>query len=163
MSEAEARRAAHIRLGGEEQIREAHREQSGLPLLETLAKDLCYGFRQLRRSPGFTLVAVLTIALGIGMNAGIFSILDALALQPIVVGGQKLASIYPIFQGQRHRNVHNSANMFSYPEYKAYRDQNHTFTGLAGYVPFVITTVRRRTAGGNCRLSGELQLFRRVE
>ncbi len=140
MSELEARRTAHVRLGGAEQIREAHREQSGLPMLETLAKDLRYGFRQLWRSPGFTLVAVLTIALGIGMNAGIFSILDALALQPIVVGGQKLASIYPIFQGQRHRNVHNSPNMFSYPEYKAYRDQNHTFTGLAGYVPFVITT-----------------------
>ena len=140
MSEAEARRVAHIRLGGAEQIREAHREQRGLPLLENLAKDLRYGFRQLRRSPGFTLVAVLTIALGIGMNAGIFSILDALALRPIVVGGQKLASIYPIFQGRRQRNVHNSANMFSYPEYKAYRDQNHTFSGLAGYVPFVITT-----------------------
>jgi predicted permease len=140
MSEAEARRVARIRLGGAEQIREAHREQSGLPLLETLAKDLRYGFRQLRRSPGFTLVAVLTIALGIGMNAGIFSILDALALQPISVGGQKLASIYPIFQGHRHRNVHNSPSMFSYPEYKAYRDQNHTFSGLAGYVPFVITT-----------------------
>ena len=140
MSEAEARRVARIRLGGAEQIREAHREQSGLPLLETLAKDLRYGFRQLWRSPGFTLVAVLTIALGIGMNAGIFSILDALALQPISVGGQKLASIYPIFQGHRHRNVHNSPSMFSYPEYKAYRDQNHTFSGLAGYVPFVITT-----------------------
>jgi predicted permease len=140
MSEAEARRVARIRLGGAEQIREAHREQSGLPLLETLAKDLRYGFRQLRRSPGFTLVAVLTIALGIGMNAGIFSILDALALQPISVGGQKLASIYPIFQGHRHRNVHNSPSMFSYPEYKAYRDRNHTFSGLAGYVPFVITT-----------------------
>ncbi len=140
MNEVEARRVAHIRLGGAEQIREAQREQSGLPPLETLSKDLRYGFRQLWRSPGFTLVAVLTIALGIGMNAGIFSILDALALQPIVVGGQKLASIYPIFQGQRHRNVHNSPNMFSYPEYKAYRDENHTFTGLAGYVPFVITT-----------------------
>ena len=140
MSEAEARRVARIRLGGAEQIREAHREQSSLPLLETLAKDLRYGFRQLWRSPGFTLVAVLTIALGIGMNAGIFSILDALALQPISVGGQKLASIYPIFQGHRHRNVHNSPSMFSYPEYKAYRDQNHTFSGLAGYVPFVITT-----------------------
>jgi macrolide transport system ATP-binding/permease protein len=138
MSEAEARRVARIRLGGVEQIREAHREQRGLPLLETLAKDLHYGFRQLMRSPGFTLVAVLTIALGIGMNAGIFSILDALALQPIVVGGQKLASVYPIFHGQRKRNVHNSPNMFSYPEYTAYRDQNHTFSGLAAYVPFVL-------------------------
>jgi predicted permease len=140
MSEAEARRLARVRLGGAEQIREAHREQRSLPFFETLAKDLHYGFRQLMRSPGLTLVAVLTIALGIGVNAGVFSILDALALQPIVVGGQKLASVYPIFQGQRHRNVHNSGNMFSYPEYKAYRDQNHTFSGLAGYVPFVVTT-----------------------
>ncbi len=142
MSEAEARRLAHVRLGGAEQIREAHREQSGLPVVETLVQDLRYGFRQLARSPGFTVVAVLTIALGIGVNSGIFSILDALALQPIVVGGrQTVASVYPIFQGRRHRNINNSANMFSYPEYKAYRDQNHVFTGFAGYVPFVEATV----------------------
>ena len=124
------------------QIKEAHREQRGLPMLDTFWQDLRYGFRQLRGSPGFTIVAVLTIALGIGVNAGIFSVLDALALRPIVVGaGQTVVSFYPIFQGKRHRNVHGSGSMFSYPEYQAYRDQNHVFSGLAGYVPFVEATV----------------------
>ncbi|MGB9336183.1 MAG: ABC transporter permease [Candidatus Acidiferrales bacterium] len=142
IGEAEARRMAHVRLGGAQQIKEAHREQRGLPLLDTFWQDLRYGFRQLRGSPGFTIVAVLTIALGIGVNAGIFSVLDALALRPIVVGaGQTVVSFYPIFQGKRHRNVHGSGSMFSYPEYEAYRDQNHVFSGLAGYVPFVEATV----------------------
>ena len=142
IGEAEARRMAHVRLGGAQQIKEAHREQRGLPMLDTLWQDLRYGFRQLRGSPGFTVVAVLTIALGIGVNAGIFSILDALALRPIVVGArQTVVSFYPIFQGKRHRNVHGSSSMFSYPEYEAYRDQNHVFSGLAGYVPFVEATV----------------------
>ena len=142
IGEAEARRMAHVRLGGATQIREAHREQRGLPMLDTFWQDLRYGFRQLRSSPGFTIVAVLTIALGIGVNAGIFSVLDALALRPIVVGvRQTVLSFYPIFQGKRHRNVHGSGSMFSYPEYQAYRDQNHVFSGLAGYVPFVEATV----------------------
>ena len=142
IDEAEARRMAHVRLGGAQQIKEAHREQRGLPMLDTSWQDLRYGFRQLRGSPGFTVVAVLTIALGIGVNAGIFSVLDALALRPIVVGvRQTVVSFYPIFQGKRHRNVHGSASMFSYPEYEAYRDQNHVFSGLAGYAPFVEATV----------------------
>jgi len=141
MSEAEARRQAHIRLGGAEQIREQHRRQRGLPTLETFARDVRYGWRQLWRSPGFTAVAVLTIALGIGANSGIFSVLDAMALQPLVLGGgEKLVSVYPVFQGRRHRSVHNSSNMFSLVEYKTYRDENHVFSGLAGYVPFVEAT-----------------------
>ena len=138
MSESEARRQAHIRMGGMEQIREAHRQQRGVPFLETLAMDVRYGARQLLRTPGFTVVAVLTIALGIGINTGVFSVLDAMALQPLVLRtGQTLVSVYPVFEGARHRNAHNSENMFSYAEYIAYRDENHVFSGLAGYVPFV--------------------------
>ena len=144
MNEFEAGREARISLGGVEQIKEAHREQRGLSFLETVWQDSRYAVRQMRRSPTFTLVAVLTIGLGIGVNAGIFSILDAMVLQPIKMRGSgRLVSVYPIFQGSRHRNTRNSENLFSYAEYKTYRDESHVFSGLAGYVPFV-----GATAGG---------------
>ena len=68
-----ARAAARREFGGVEQVKETYRDQRGIPLLETLAKDAWYGLRGLRRNPAFTLAAVLSLALGIGANAAIFS------------------------------------------------------------------------------------------
>ncbi len=82
MSPEAARRDALLKLGGIEQTKESHRDQRGLPLLEQCFQDLRYGACKLRKSHGFTLIAILIMGLGIGANTTIFSMVSALLLHP---------------------------------------------------------------------------------
>src|SRR5437016_832525 len=82
LSPAEARRQALVRFGGPQQVKESHREARGLPLLETLLQDFRFALRMLRRSPGFALVAIFCLTLGIGANAAVFSWMEGLLFRP---------------------------------------------------------------------------------
>lgn len=113
--------------------------------MQTLLANVRYSFRVLFKSPGFTIVAVLAMALGIGLNTGIFTILNGAALRLLSVPrAQELAAVsqtYGKLHGPMERNVRQNASFFSTNEYQAYRDQNQVFTGLLAYVPFVEVTI----------------------
>lgn len=123
----EARRQALIKLGGIEPVKENYRRQRGLPLIEILIQDLRYGFRMLAKRPGITLIALLSLALGIGANTAIFSMVNTIMLRPLPVESpEEIVSL----RNEVGRKV---SMAFSYPNYKDFRDRNDVFAGLIGY------------------------------
>ncbi|PYU37702.1 MAG: hypothetical protein DMG54_32680 [Acidobacteria bacterium] len=129
MTQEEAHRRARIDLGGIEQTKEKCRDARGVNLVENFFQDLRYGLRMLRQNPGFTAAAVLAIALGVGINVGIFSVLNGAALRLLPIPrAEQVVSIDQILHGRFKRNAHNGSSMLSYSEYLDYRDHNHVFS-----------------------------------
>jgi predicted permease len=136
LSPTEARRQALIRLGGLQQTREARRRQAGMPWLESLARDLRYGLRTLGRHPAITLIAMLSIGLGIGANATVFAIVNRLVLRPAPVGDPPtLLSLHPLPAGET------CCDQFPLPFYNDVRDQARSFSGIAAYYDLIPASI----------------------
>jgi predicted permease len=124
---AEAERRARLEFGGYQKVKEEIRESQGTYFLETLIQDLRFGLRMLRRSPGFTAVAVLTLALGIGANTAIFTMAKGLMLHtlPVRDPGQ-LVELLHHYPGEPEPGF----NGFSSDAYRIMHDGNHVFSDL---------------------------------
>jgi predicted permease len=122
---AKAERRARIEFGGYERYRQESHEAAAGRFLKTLFADVRFSLRVLRKSPGFTVVAILTLALAIGANAVVFAVLNALILRPVRVPEPE--SLYAIQRGSDEAINH------SYPDYLDLRDRNRSFDALAAY------------------------------
>jgi predicted permease len=127
MTPEEARRQAMLKLGGVEQTKESYRDYRGIPWLDTFMQDVRFGLRMLRKNPGFAAVAVLTLALGIGANTAIFSVIDGVLLNPV-----------PFPQANRVFSVHSKLTVYpragvSYPNYLDWERENKSFEELAAW------------------------------
>ena len=136
LSAEEARRQALIKLGGLEQAHQAYRERATLPSMENVLRDMRHAFRTLSRQPAVTVVAVLSIGLGIGANATIFSMVSRFVLRPAPVGDP--ATLLTIRTA--HKTDDFSSN-FPWPLYRDVRDDAQTFAGVAGYYELVPASI----------------------
>jgi predicted permease len=124
----EARRQARLELGGLEQVKEQVREMRSGHGLEIFIQDVRFGLRMLRKSPGFTAVAVLTLALGIGANTSIFSVVSAVLLRPLPYANPGQL----IFVSEAKPEAGISGLGMSYPTFTELRDDNRVFSAIAG-------------------------------
>jgi predicted permease len=125
----EARRQALIRLGGAEQTRQAHRERRTLPWLDSLLQDTRYGLRTLRRSPGFTITAVLTLALGIGACTAIFSLVNAVLIRSLPYGDP--GRLVYLFTPNPHIPVPPDVMTPSYADFYDIKRQSHFYSDMS--------------------------------
>src|SRR5262245_3964286 len=127
MSEEEARRAALMSFGGVEKTKETYRDIARFRRLEDLWRDLRYGARMLLKNPGFTLVAVLALALGIGANTAIFSVVNTVLLRPLpYYDPQRLVWVAEVVHGEEINGV---------ADYIHWREQSKAFDHLVAFTP----------------------------
>jgi len=124
---AEAERRARLTIGGEDKIKEDVREARGVGFVETSIQDLRYGVRMLRKNPSFTIVAILTLALGMGATTAIFSVVDALLLRPLPYNDP--AKLVVVWENSiRHSHPHNVVAPANFTDWQR---QNSVFESMA--------------------------------
>jgi predicted permease len=145
IAESEARRLTRLEFGGMEQVKEDCRERRGTMWLESTLQDLRYGLRQLRNAPGFALVALLTLAFGIGANIVVFSVVNTILLRPLPFPDSKrLARIV-----ERDSLAGESTRTYTADATQDFQQQNRSFQSVSGYFAF--------TGPNNFKLSGNGQ------
>jgi putative ABC transport system permease protein len=136
LSPAEAQRATRIELGGIEQVKEQVREERLGNWLQSVISDCRYGLRQLRKNPGFTAVAVLSLAVGIGANTAIFSVVNGVLLQPLPF--PKQSQLLMLWEKDKDGLRSNT----SWATFTDWNNLNHSFTGIAAisfWTPTLVT------------------------
>ena len=140
MSATEARRDALMKLGGIEQTKELYHDRQTLPVLEVFMQDLRYGLRMLRKNPGFTAVAVLSLALGIGANTTIFTVVNAILLNALPVRDlPRLVEMDTVDSKLLVTQARSEKLGMSFPNFQDYRRDNQVFTDLAAFMPIAVT------------------------
>jgi predicted permease len=148
MSPEEARRQARIALGGTEQVRELHRETRGLPLLEQFGRDLNYAARMLRRERGFTMVALVILAIGVGLNTTVFSLVNTVLLRPIPFAHAD--RLVWIFNGDGASSSHDLSGITSQVDtWEGLRETSRTLEQIEAYNPFSVRQTYRLTGAGD--------------
>jgi putative ABC transport system permease protein len=128
MTREEARRQALIKLGGMEMTKEIYRDQRGLPLLETLLQDLRFAARMLWKNRGFTLLAILVMALGIGANTAVFGVVNAVLLRPLAyTDPDRIVTLASLWIKDGHHG------QVSAPDFHDWHDQSTAFAAMAYY------------------------------
>jgi putative ABC transport system permease protein len=128
MTPEEARRNALIKLGGVTQTREIYRERRSIPAVETLFQDLRFALRMLVKNPGFTVIAVLILALGIGANTAMFSVVHAVLLKPLAYPEpNRIVTLATFWKVSAHQG------QVSGPDYHDWHDQSDAFESMAAY------------------------------
>ena len=128
LTPVDAERRARIEFGGHEKFKEECREALGTRLLETFLEDLRFAARTLRKSPGFPAVAILTLALGIGANTAIFTLLDQILLRSLPVKDPQQLVLLDLV-GHDYGNS-SGDSVLSYPLYRDFEERNEVFSGM---------------------------------
>jgi hypothetical protein len=155
MSREEATCAARREFGNATLIEERGREVWNWSWLETLGQDVRYGFRQLRRNPGFTIIAVLTLALGIGVDTTLFTAFDAVALKPLPVADSR--NVFRLVRTLASGAQGDVQYGFSYSEFVQYRKSNSLSGLIAASWPVSLSAVLPGTARNGSVTFGEPQ------
>src|SRR5215471_19117376 len=135
MTQEEAHRRARLDLGGIEQTKEKCRDARRVNWIQDFAQDLRFGLRMLRKSPGFTIVAVLTLALGIGANTAVFSVINTVLLRPLPYpDSDRLVQIW-----STNPNTNRWGMWTAYPRFEDWRRQNTVFEEMATVRTWVIS------------------------
>jgi hypothetical protein len=149
----EAEREARRRFGNVGHIKDLARDIKGGGFMETLLQDLRYGARMLTRSPGFTVVAALSLVLGIGVNTSVFTLIYSLAWRPLPVKDPaSVVNIHQTVRGNNYGRRSEGGGPISYPEYLNYRDQTRSFAGLAAYAEETLTMTGVETERINAQM-----------